>query len=66
MCAVHVLVVVEAREGHQVSSSVSLHLVPLRRGLLVKPALAIFQLGRQPASPSNPPVFTPIPPCCHT
>lgn len=47
----YVLVFVEGREGHWVSSAISLHLSPSRRGLREKLELAIFQLGRQPASP---------------
>lgn len=58
MCApAHVLVFVEVREGHWVSSSV---LVPLRWDLSVKLEPAVFQLGVQPVSPISLPVVTPI------
>lgn len=51
------LLFVEIREGHWVSSSV---LVPLRWDLSVKLEPAVFQLAVQPASPTSLPVVTPI------
>lgn len=52
------LVFVEVREGHWVSSYV---LVPLRWDLSVKLEPAVFQLGVQPVSPSVFPLSPPSP-----